>query len=597
MKKLINIVIVGVVGLLIISLHYSCTMYEAPDGIAEDGFDSDSVISTSMHRKALWINIDGAVGSIVEKKMPQDGTIAKMLKHSKYSWVGLSDNRTLQKEGSEDPVTWATMMTGVNPEKHQITDESYVPNMEYDPSNPNEKVIQYPTILHHIADNDSENPTLCVTPWDKLNKNLLNAAQKTVTTANDEETKNVILEHLKNSDFNFTLLSFSGMLEAGKSGGFSANNANYITALQHIDAYIGEFLQAIDERKNAFYEDWLVVVTSNHGGKEDGSYGGNSAEERNTFGIFYYPHYTEQRMLGKKMYGAYFDSSKAQGIVLDTVSTNIKYAIGENSSFSVEFIMRMNPRKDGSYKGDNWNAIFSKSGSWGIFRQRETASLRIEGSTGALEEAVAAFNDPQWHNYGFSVAPMNNAQSREWIVALDGKIMKKGTKDVRGVADNKSPLRICDHVPTSFYVSEIRLWKKALTENELTQQAALLDISSNDAHFKDLLAYWKLNPDEVKDASKQDTLVIKNQIADGLDLLYVNLDKQNSETFKEKAFVELPNTFPTYVSTGNLIMENTLVVPQVLYWLNMSTNTILDGFKFINNYASSEEWRDLPEDE
>lgn len=59
-------------------------------------------------------------------------------------------------------------------------------------------------------------------------------------------------------------------------------------------------MQAIDERKNAFYEDWLVVVTSNHGGKEDGSYGGNSAEERNTFGIFYYPHYTEQKMLGKK---------------------------------------------------------------------------------------------------------------------------------------------------------------------------------------------------------------------------------------------------------------------------------------------------------
>jgi hypothetical protein len=55
MKKLINIVIVGVVGLLIISLHYSCTTYEAPDGIAEDGFDSDSVISTTIHRKVLSI--------------------------------------------------------------------------------------------------------------------------------------------------------------------------------------------------------------------------------------------------------------------------------------------------------------------------------------------------------------------------------------------------------------------------------------------------------------------------------------------------------------------------------------------------------------
>ena len=61
MKKLINTVIVGVVGLLIISLHYSCTTYEAPDGIAEDGFDSDSVISTTIHRKVLWINIDGFV--------------------------------------------------------------------------------------------------------------------------------------------------------------------------------------------------------------------------------------------------------------------------------------------------------------------------------------------------------------------------------------------------------------------------------------------------------------------------------------------------------------------------------------------------------
>ena len=54
MKKLINIVIVGVVGLLIISLHYSCTTYEAPDGIAEDGFDSDSVISTSSLDQYRW---------------------------------------------------------------------------------------------------------------------------------------------------------------------------------------------------------------------------------------------------------------------------------------------------------------------------------------------------------------------------------------------------------------------------------------------------------------------------------------------------------------------------------------------------------------
>ena len=595
MKKHINVLTIGLVGLFSIFFHCSCTEYEAPERIALDGFDSDSVISTAIHRKVLWINIDGAVGSIMEQKIPQEGTIAKMLKHSKYSWIGMSDNRILSKVSNEDPVTWSTMMTGVIPEKHLISNDSYVANVEYDPNNPNEKVIQYPNILHHIAENDPENPTLCVTPWEKLNKNLLNAAQKTITTTNDEETKEVVLSHLKGSDFNFTLVAFSGMLEAGKAGGFSANNTNYIAAIQRIDSYIGEFLQAIEQRKNTFYEDWLIVITSNHGGKADGSYGGNSDEERNTLGIFYYSHYNEQRMMGKRISGAYFDSSKSKALVLDTVSSDIRYALGENSNFSMEIIMRMTPRKDGSYNGDNWNGIISKSGCWGLFRQRNTVSLRIEGSSGALEQAITGFNDPQWHNYGFSITPIN--QSRDWTIALDGKITNKGTTFARGVSTNVSPLRIGDNVPTPFYVSEIRLWKKTLTENDITQQAALLDLPPTDNRFKDLLAYWKLNPNEIKDESRPDTIVIKNQVAGGLDLLYVNLDKEDPRSLRERAFVDLPNTLPIYKATGDLIMENTMVVPQILYWLNMSTSTILDGFRFIDIYSYSEDWRDLPDED
>lgn len=599
MRKLINIVTVGLVGLFSIFLNSSCTEYEAPDRIALDGFNSDSVISTAIHRKVLWINIDGAVGSIVEQKISQEGTIAKMLKHSKYSWIGLSDNRILSKTVNEDPVTWSTMLTGVIPEKHQVVDDSYVANVEYDPSNPDEKVIQYPNILHHIAENDPGNSTLCVTPWEKLNKNLLNVAQKTITTTNDVQTKEVVLNHLNTSDFNFTLVSFSGMLEAGKSKGFSANNADYITALQHIDGYIGEFLQAIEKRKNTFYEDWLVIVTSNHGGKADGSYGGNSEAERNTLGIFYYSHYDEQRMAGKRIYGAYIEASKSTAVVLDTVSSDIRYALGENSGFSMEIIMRMTPRKDGTYNGNNWDAIITKGNpggvGWGLFRKNSTASFRIgeQGSSQSLEQAIAVFNDPQWHNYSFSITQMN--QSRDWTIALDGKMASKGITTTRGVSTDTSPLRIGSNVPTPYYVSEIRLWKKSLTDNDITQQATLLDIPPTDGRFKDLLAYWKLNPNEVIDDSKPDTLVIKNQVANGLDLLYINLDKQDTRPIKEKAFVELPNTFPAYKTNGNLIMENTMVVPQILYWLNMSTNTVLDGIKFIDSYAYSEDWRDLPE--
>lgn len=596
MKKIIYTTVFGLFGLLSFFLNHSCTKYDTPEMVRMDGFDSDSVISTAIHRKVLWVNIDGAVGSIVERSMPAGGTIATMLKNSKYSWMGLSDNRVISDDGREDPVTWATMLTGVIPEKHHVTDHSYATNMEYDPGNPNEKVVQYPNILHHIAGNSYENLTLCVTPWEKLNNNMLKIAQRTVTTAGDEETRDVVLQHLTESDFEFTLVSFSGMLEAGKNGGFTENNAGYLSALQQIDGYLGEFLQAINERDNSFFEDWLIIVTSNHGGTPDGRYGGNSDAERNTFGIFYYSHYEEQKMDGKVLYGAYFETGKSHAIVLDTTTTDIRYALDGNKELSLELVMRMMPRRDGTYNGNNWDAIVAK-GSWGLYRQRNTVSFRINPfeSSPALEQAVTGFNDPQWHNYCFTINKMSNA-SRDWSIALDGQRRGSGTTTARGVPTDRGAIRINNGVPTPFYVSEVRLWNKALSVEEIEENATLLDISPSDPRYKDLLAYWKLTPSEVIDESRPDTLVIRNQIENGLDLYYVNTDVTYTRPVKEKAFVKLPNTFPAYQRTGDLVMENTLVVPQILYWLDIPVTTVLDGFRFIDNYVYSEDWRELPEE-
>ncbi len=40
------------------------------------------------------------------------------------------------------------------------------------------------------------------------------------------------------------------------------------------------------------------------------------------------------------------------------------------------------------------------------------------------------------------------------------------------------------------------------------------------------------------------------------------------------------------------MMENTLVVPQILYWLKITVDSKIDGFTFLNNYSASEEWRE-----
>ncbi len=46
--------------------------------------------------------------------------------------------------------------------------------------------------------------TLCVTPWEKLNTGLLNYANKTHTTSGDEETREVVLNSLKEGDYTLT---------------------------------------------------------------------------------------------------------------------------------------------------------------------------------------------------------------------------------------------------------------------------------------------------------------------------------------------------------------------------------------------------------
>lgn len=596
MRNFFNIVVALFLSTLSIFWYSSCTKYDTPDIITMDGVDSDSIISTAIHRKVLWINLDGAIGRIVEQHKPSDGTISRMMKNSKYSWIGLSDNRINPNITDEDPVTWATMLTGVIPEKHHVSDYSYAANVPYDPSNPDEKVIQYPNILHHISANSFENATLCVTPWEKLNNNMLNAAQERVTTSSDEETKEVVLHHLNDSDFEFILVSFSGMLEAGKNGGFTEKNNDYLSALKNIDIYLDEFLQAIDERSNSYFEDWLIILTSNHGGTPDGSYSGNSDDERNTFGLFYYSHYEERKMDGRTLFGAYFENGKSHATVLDTTTNDIRYALDEDKEMSFEIVMRMTPKIDGTYNGGNWNAIFEK-GNWGLYRQRSTVSFRISPFDGspALEQATTGFNDPQWHNYFFSIDKMES-ESRSWTIGLDGQRRGNGSTYAKGVPTDKGAIRINSGVPTPFYVSEIRLWNRVLSDEEAEENAVLLDLSPSDERFNDLLAYWKLSPSEVIDESKPDTLVIRNQVKDGLDLYYINTDREYTRPIKEKAFVELPNTFPTYQQTGDLVMENTLIVPQILYWLDIPVNTVLDGFRFIDNYVYSEDWRELPEE-
>lgn len=555
---------------LSVLLALSCTRYETPPSMAGDIPEEGN---RGVKRRVLWINIDGAVGQIVKDNLPTH--LESMLPHSKYTFEALADNRTLENTDAEDVTNWATLLTGMTPGAHMIRDNSYFPDMNVNPEQPNQTVAYYPNVIKLIVEASPSARTFCVTPHRSLNENMLSNAFRTVTSSSDEEARDLVVESIENEEMDFTLVSFKGMLEAGKNGGFTASNTAYKDALQTIDGYIGECLEAIKNREEAPNEDWLVVITSGHGGTASGSWGGTTRQERNALCIFYYEGYSSVEMKGEMMEATYFDSSNSATVV----DTNEIYSAGEGRTLSVEVLMRLEPRPEGGYGGGNWDRIMGKR-SWGIFRQRSNAVFRMDqGELGerAIEEGVDAFNNSLWHSYQVGIASPS-PEMKEFVILYDGIVGRNGISPTTGYAEDPNDLVIGGTgVPTPYYIAEIRIWDKMLEEDTFRNVHSQLDVQPSHPEYKHLVGYWRLTGDELID-----DLTFKNRIEGMPDLVFNNTPR----------IAEFANTLPAQRQSGNLIIENIMVAPQILYWLNAAPPVDMSGFAFLNSFTHEEEWRE-----
>ena len=68
----------------------------------------------------------------------------------------------------------------------------------------------------------------------------------------------------------------------GHDYGFTINNPDYKKAFQEADLYGIETLNAIMQREPYNTEDWLIIITSDHGGIGT-DHGGDSIQESMTF--------------------------------------------------------------------------------------------------------------------------------------------------------------------------------------------------------------------------------------------------------------------------------------------------------------------------
>jgi arylsulfatase A-like enzyme len=77
-------------------------------------------------------------------------------------------------------------------------------------------------------------------------------------------------------------LQFDDVDEAGHRYGFHPDVSEYVRAIERTDGHVGRVLKAVRGRETYDREDWLILVSTDHGGAGKG-HGHNTPEERTIF--------------------------------------------------------------------------------------------------------------------------------------------------------------------------------------------------------------------------------------------------------------------------------------------------------------------------
>ncbi len=173
---------------------------------------------------------------------------------------------------------WASITTGVWVDKHGVDSNGAFSSGDF---------TSYPHFFSHVRAAHPSAHLASIVQWHPINQNLLQPfpgqASFTAQVANlGTAVRDAAIAQLVNEDPEVLFLHFDDVDHAGHGFGFATHVPQYITAIEETDTHIGSVLGTIASRPNAANEDWLILVTTDHGGNGT-SHGGQSVGERTIF--------------------------------------------------------------------------------------------------------------------------------------------------------------------------------------------------------------------------------------------------------------------------------------------------------------------------
>ncbi len=238
-------------------------------------------------KKAIIIGYDGCRADALDLAKGSDSGIKKMLDNGAEMHLIYAGGVNYPEVNTQDTSTapgWCSILTGVWADKTGITGNGIT------------KTLEYKTLITSLTENETIDSASFTTSWNGhfVTDNSTYKDEKAYCEekgldidfnfcSSDTNSANTVIKDLKQencSDFLFAI--YEGTDHAGHAFGFSTNNAIYQVGFRINDVLAHKTLKAIEARDTYETEDWLIIITSDHGGFGTG-HGGPSIQERMTF--------------------------------------------------------------------------------------------------------------------------------------------------------------------------------------------------------------------------------------------------------------------------------------------------------------------------
>lgn len=186
---------------------------------------------------------------------------------------------------------WSSMLIGVVPEKHGVFSNDFAGNRyalhedfltRIEEVRPELNTFVAADWLPLVTD-DSGGPVIGSAPDVKV----VHDGYELGWSEADRVGVDAAVQHLRTADPDALFVYIGAPDEISHETG--SIGMEYRAAIEAADAQVGELLEALRTRPTYADEDWLVLVSTDHGRREDGGHGGESEIERTIFFLAHGP--------------------------------------------------------------------------------------------------------------------------------------------------------------------------------------------------------------------------------------------------------------------------------------------------------------------